>query len=88
MKTVIESSPYHLFSQTHRRIVSVLTPYAYGLSVSLADIQSNYYMVKNSAYFVLLLTRERVAGNKSTVVLLDAESLSRNVPTKDAVQMG
>ena len=44
-------------------------------------------MVKNSAYFVLLLTKERVAGNKSTV-LLDAESLSKNVPTKDTVQMG
>ena len=43
-------------------------------------------MVKNSAYFVLLLTKERVAGNKSTV-LLDAESLSRNVPTEDAVQI-
>lgn len=39
---------------------------------SLDDILSDY-AVKNSAHFVLLLTKERIDGNKATV-LFDAES--------------
>ena len=39
---------------------------------SLDDILSDY-TVKNSAHFVLLLTEERIDGNKATV-LFDAES--------------
>ena len=39
---------------------------------SLDDILSDY-SVKNSAHFVQLLTKERIDGNKATV-LFDAES--------------
>ena len=50
------------FQSTHRTIYLQ----------SLGDILSDY-TVKNSAHFVILLTKERIDGNKATV-LFDAES--------------